>query len=294
MKVNIKLRAISYEDGRAFIQMDSKIFLLRHPYDQLIEASEKDVEKAICFYAYEPKDVSFQEKQEVIDFLRREYVEYKKKQGAEPPSVEELAELLNYASDDILREFLTMAKDELIPDKKLEAAKAIASQLMKLERVRNDLEMIKMASNIMEEIHKEPISYGQIYKAARELAAGLMSVRYSRYSKPVMDQISSGINLLKFLMKGYELKAEHNVSFDMIPHWSAFQDATSKMTEEEQQALKGVIEGAREQQIIEKLQGVVNSPQEYARRGDIIRECEDLALRLLNLGRVVEEDAIAN
>jgi len=57
-----------------------------------------------------------------------------KERGIKLPSLDELKELLEYASDETLLEYLEKAEKELIPREKLDAANSIALDVMKLQR----------------------------------------------------------------------------------------------------------------------------------------------------------------
>ena len=139
--MGIKVIAIAPDDGWAFIIREDKVFLLRPPYGSSdhIEASEKDVENALRFHAFEECDFGFSNLKEAIEFLKDKYVEAMKNRGIDLPSSEELRELLKYATDDILLEYLEKAENELIPKRKLDAASSIALDIMRLGRENREI-----------------------------------------------------------------------------------------------------------------------------------------------------------
>jgi len=150
--MKIKIIAIAPNDGWGFIEKGEKIILLRPPYtsSNQVEVSRKVVENAIQLHGFEECDITLNSVNEVVRFLKETYIELKKKQGVSLPSSERLRELLKYATDDVLLEYLNKAKRELIPEGKLDAAESIAFDLMKLEGVRNNPEMLKMGIDILE------------------------------------------------------------------------------------------------------------------------------------------------
>lgn len=155
--MKVRAIAIAPHDGWAFIVKEEKIFLLRPPYvpSDLDEVSEKVVENAVGTYGFEECDITFDSIDEVIRFLKDQFVKSRKDLGIEVPSSKELRKLLEYASDNVLLEYLRRAEEELIPERKLRAAESIASDLMKLEQVRNSPEMKRMATRILEKCKKD-------------------------------------------------------------------------------------------------------------------------------------------
>ncbi len=144
--------ATAPNDGWGFIEKEEKLFLLRPPYttsDQ-IEVTIKDLSKAIHSYGFEECAISLNSINETVKFLKEAYIETKKTQGIELPSFEKLREGLKYATDDVLLEYLKKAEKELIPEGKQDAAEAIALELMKLEKVKNDPGMLDMCRDILE------------------------------------------------------------------------------------------------------------------------------------------------
>jgi hypothetical protein len=166
--MEIKIIAIAPNDGWAFIVKEGKIFLLRPPYtsSNQIEVSRRVVENAIHLHGFEECDITLSSVNEVVRFLKEAYIELKKKQGVSLPSSEQLRELLKYATDDVLLEYLTKAKRELIPEGELDAAESIALELMKLEKVKKNPEMGELGLDILEKCNQER-------KRMKELAIGM-------------------------------------------------------------------------------------------------------------------------
>jgi tetratricopeptide (TPR) repeat protein len=151
--MEIKIIAIAPNDGWGFIEKEEKIYLLHPPYtsSNLIEVSRKEVENAIHLHGFEVCDISLNGINEAVKFLKEKYIESKETQGIDLPSSKQLRELLKYATDDVLLEYLNKAKRELIPEGKLDAAESIASELKKLETVRKNPKMLEMIIETLEE-----------------------------------------------------------------------------------------------------------------------------------------------
>lgn len=150
--MEIKIIAIAPNDGWGFIEKEEKISLLRPPYtsSNLIEVSRKEVENAIHLHGFEECDISLNGINEAVKFLKEKYIESKETQGIDLPSSKQLRELLKYATDDVLLEYLSKAQRELIPEGKLDAAESIALELMKLESVNDNPEMREKGIDILE------------------------------------------------------------------------------------------------------------------------------------------------
>lgn len=155
--MKIKIIAAAPDDGWGFVSEDEKIFLLRPPYtsSDKIGVSMKVVESAIHIHGFEECDITLDTINEVVRSLKGMYIESKRKQGIDPPSAEQLKKFLKYATDDVLLEYLNRANDELIPEGKLSAAEAVASDLLDLENVRNNTVMLSMGLDILKKCRQE-------------------------------------------------------------------------------------------------------------------------------------------
>ena len=153
MNQHVKIIAIAPTSVWAFIENDGKIYLLQPPYFDQIEVTERDIEKVLQLYTFVECDKDFADLGEAIELLETKYVELLEKRGIENPSTEELKELLNYADDEILLEYLQRAKDELIPDGDFDTAETVVADIMELERV--DIKINKIAADVLREIQKK-------------------------------------------------------------------------------------------------------------------------------------------
>ncbi len=169
--MKIKLISVAPYDGWAFIIKNEHLYLLRPPYqaDDLIESSEKDLTVAISKYNFQACDLSFDSLKETIDFLEEKYVEAMRKLGFSLPGTEELKSLLEYASDDILQDFLDKAEKELIPMRNLDAAESIAMELIQLEIVKKNQTMLNRAIDIIKKCRNEKNGLKQLAKKSPPL-----------------------------------------------------------------------------------------------------------------------------
>ncbi len=149
--MGIKVIAIAPDDGWAFIKGEDGISLLRPPYiaSNQIRVTEKDVEIALGLHGFEECDSSFDSLKEVIGFLKDKYVEAMKNRGVDLPSLDELKDLLKYATDDILLEYLEKAEKELIPEGKFAVASSIALDIMELEKAGQNPQIYRMAVDVV-------------------------------------------------------------------------------------------------------------------------------------------------
>ena len=156
-QTEIKIIAIDLDNGWEFILKNGKTFLLRPPYthSNQIEVSMEFVENAIHLQGFEECDVPLTDMNESIEYLKQGYIESKRDQGIDVPSSKQLRELLEYADDIVLFDWLNRIKRELIPEGKLDTAGFIVSELAKLEQVKSNPEMWRMAMEIIEEIERD-------------------------------------------------------------------------------------------------------------------------------------------
>ena len=71
------------------------------------------------------------------------------------PSLDELRELLEFADEEILDMFLTRAETELIPQRAFGPARAIATDLLRLDKVRDNPQMWQRALDILTKCDQE-------------------------------------------------------------------------------------------------------------------------------------------
>lgn len=151
MKKKIKIVALAPNDGWAFIEENEDIFLLRPPYtvSSKVRCTAKELEEAVLKHGFHSVDYPFRNYSELIQFIKDEYVKVNKEIGKTVPEMEELKELLDYASEDVLLRFLEKAENELISEGKIEAAELLALDLMKLDKVIENKKLFDHALNII-------------------------------------------------------------------------------------------------------------------------------------------------
>ena len=154
--MGIKIIAIDLDNGWEFILKNGKTFLLRPPYthSNQIEVSREFVENAIHLQGFEECDIPLADMNEAIEYLKQGYIESKRSQDIDPPTSEQLVELLKYADDIVLFDWLNRIKRELIPEGKLNTAASIVSELAKLEQVKSNPEMWRMVMEIIDVIER--------------------------------------------------------------------------------------------------------------------------------------------
>jgi hypothetical protein len=155
--MKFKIIAAAPDDGWGFVSEEEKIFLLCPPYtsSDKIEVSMKVVENAIHIRGFEECDITLDNPNEVVRSLKEMYIESKRKRDIDPPSSEKLKEFLKYATDDVLQGYLNRAYNELIPEGKLDAAEAIALDLLDLENVQHNTKMLSIATDILKKCRQE-------------------------------------------------------------------------------------------------------------------------------------------
>ena len=196
--MKIKLLAIAPEDGWAFYSQaeesetgEDKVYLLRPPYTKegLVQVSTDIVEKAIFQHGFEAcEDLSFDNMADLIAYVERRFVEIEEARGKALPSPEELRGLLEFATADVIDMFLTRTEQELIPQKAFVAARAIATDLLRLDRVKQNAGMRKRAWNILDTCRRQADSHHVLTDEIKNLSdqedtklATLTKARYARF-----------------------------------------------------------------------------------------------------------------
>jgi hypothetical protein len=151
MTTAIKVAALATEDGWAIIRENQDLFLLRPPYtvSSKIQCTEKELEEAVVKHGFRSVDYSFSNYSQLIRFIKDEYIKANKKSDKTVPTLEELKELLGYASEDVLIRLLDRAETELIPGGKIEAAESLALDLMKLDKIIGNKKLLDRVIDII-------------------------------------------------------------------------------------------------------------------------------------------------
>jgi len=149
--VRIKLLAIIAEDGCGFFSEGDRIYLLRPPYtrESLIEVSLDIVEKAIFHHGFGSCEISFDSMSALVSYIEKCFVEVEEARGRGMPSLDELRELLEFADEGILDMFLTKVETELVLQGSFSIARAIATDLLRLDRVQENPQMWQRCLSIL-------------------------------------------------------------------------------------------------------------------------------------------------
>jgi len=152
METRIELLAIAPDDGWGFIKIDNQIKLIQPPYSDadIFVLAEDAVAKSVDLYGFNYCNKSFENILEVIAFLEDQYVKSKESAGITLPSLEEIKKLLVYANKDVIRRYIKRINDELLPKFKFSSASYLASELLKLEKVRKSPEMVIQLADVLQ------------------------------------------------------------------------------------------------------------------------------------------------
>lgn len=131
----IKIIAIAQKDGWAFISKDGKIFLVKPPYDMddKIEVPIDVVAEGINSYEFEEFSASFEKEDDLIQFVKDVYINSKEKNLIPSPSLDQLVELLDYSTDEILLNFLRRIENEMVNNGKYLEANNMINMLLKIK-----------------------------------------------------------------------------------------------------------------------------------------------------------------
>jgi len=137
----------------AFVVYEDIVYYFHSPWFEPEQIDLKTMDSLGLHFNFDLCDEDFETIEEVQEYLGIKYVELLKKRGIKTPSTEELKELLEYADDEILLEYLQRTRDELIPDGDLDTAETVIVDIMALGR--NNVEISKMAADVLREIQKK-------------------------------------------------------------------------------------------------------------------------------------------
>lgn len=147
----IKLIAIAPYDGYAFIMEKERIYLLEPPYESsnICEVSQEMVEKAVGMYEYIECDINLDNMEEVVSYIKDQLIISRKNLGIETPLFCEIKDLLNYIGDDEILEYLRRVREELIPKRKFDVARAIVVDILELKKAKNNKKIQEIAREII-------------------------------------------------------------------------------------------------------------------------------------------------
>jgi len=191
--MKIKMVAIAPYDGWAFIIKDEQLYLLRPPYrsKDLPEVVEKDLENALHKYGFQECAHAFNNLSETIGFLNEKYIEAMKKKGMPLPDKEQLKELLEFATVEILMGYLEKAEREFIPQRNLEAAESIALALLPLEQVKRNEGISQKTIEILKRCREERKKLNSIIEKQDQGLSKFPKAASKFSSKAIIDYMKS-------------------------------------------------------------------------------------------------------
>jgi hypothetical protein len=199
--MEIRLIAISRIDGWAFFTKEGKMFLMRPPYlsSNTSEIPEGNVEMAVKSFGFEKMEVSFENVSRLVEYVEKAYLdsfnEFAKNLGIELPSSAELKDILKQASESVLSEYLDKAKNELVPQGYIDAAASLVFDLLELEKVQNNLEMLKKATGILTAWHNKYTQREVImYEKLIDTWDSRFPYAFKRFSKEKIIELQNAIS----------------------------------------------------------------------------------------------------
>ena len=133
----ISIIALAPKDGWAFISRDGRIYLIRPPYDQddEIEVSIDEVAQRFDSCEFREVHASFENEDDLIDFIKKAFIELRKNQNSFTPSSDQLIELLNYSTNEALSQLLGKIRNEMIRSGRYLDAINIVDMLLKIDNI---------------------------------------------------------------------------------------------------------------------------------------------------------------
>jgi hypothetical protein len=199
--MKIKMIAIAPYDGWAFIIKEEQLYLLRPPYrsKDLLEVGEKDLKNALHKYGFQEFDHAFNNLAETIDYLNEKYIETMKRKGIPLPDKEQLKELLEYATEEILVGYLEKAEREFIPQRNLDAAESLALALLPLEKVIQNEDIFQKTIAILNRCKEERERLNNIIKTPNK-APGIFPTAELTYTFEAIRERMEFIYRIKQLL----------------------------------------------------------------------------------------------
>ncbi len=133
--------AIAPEDGWAFVK-DGKgsVRLVRPPYrkNNVSIVSEETVEKAISTHGFIAEEKDFPDWYSLIIHLRDRLIQERKAQGRSVPGLEAARNLVQYAPQHVVKNYLDRVETDLFPESNWDAAMSLLLVLLESQGVKVD------------------------------------------------------------------------------------------------------------------------------------------------------------
>lgn len=152
-----KILAIAVNDGWAYIKIKDQILLIKPPYAPAFteKVTKEDVERAILLSGFEKVKVNFESLEDAIQYIKDEFVSYKKVNDIKIPSNSEIKEVLQYAPKNIIENFLDRVETQLISEHKFQFASRILNDILELPITMSDKELKSRAEKISQKCIKK-------------------------------------------------------------------------------------------------------------------------------------------
>ncbi len=192
--MKIKMLAIAPFDGWAFIIKEKSLYLLKPPYHSrdLLKSSEEELASAINRYHFREIDASFVGLADVVHFLKETYANEMKAMGVELPEPEQLKTLLEFATSDVLEDYLDKMEREFIPKRNLDAAELLALELLRLEKIKQDTVLYNRTLAIIDKCREEREQLKQFTERAGELSRRFPNAA-RKYTGAAIFDLAKGI-----------------------------------------------------------------------------------------------------
>ena len=147
----LELLAIASEDGWAFVRTEGDIVLARPPYSasNSSSVSEASVEKAVVHHGFSASEREFPNWRELIEFLNQQVRETRDARGEEIQREGLGAQMMEFASRDILENFLSRVETELLPSASWEPAERLLIDMLQLPQIQQNKQLLSRATNLL-------------------------------------------------------------------------------------------------------------------------------------------------
>jgi hypothetical protein len=147
----LTLLAVACEDGWAFVRTDESILLVRPPYSRsnCRSVGEHAVEEGVTRHGFSACERDFADWRELIRFLNDEVRKTRDARGEQIVREGLGAQMMQFASDDVLDRFLGRVETELLPSGSWEPAERLLIDMLKLPQVRQNPSLLARVSDLL-------------------------------------------------------------------------------------------------------------------------------------------------
>ncbi len=147
----LTLLAVASEDGWAFVRTDESILLVRPPYSHsnCRKVGEHAVEEGVTRHGFSACERDFADWRELIRFLNDLVRKTRDARGEQIVRQGLGAQMMQFASDDVLDKFLGRVETELVPSGSWEPAERLLIDMLKLPQVRQNSSLLARVSKLL-------------------------------------------------------------------------------------------------------------------------------------------------